>query len=177
MGVWEASLGWHTPPPQNTLSPPPLLCTPFPPERPRLVSWAGRYLTLGTCAHFTPHLPSAVSTKAAGSLTAGCGAFGNLLGSPAPHVTAPRPRPGARHPHLEQHARHRGGPCGAETVVGGAGVLSQDILVPQGDDQRALRALGPAGELEGSESSSAEAEREEHATSLQRNPPPDLTPL
>lgn len=52
-------------------------------------------------------------------------------------------------PHLEQHSGHWGGPCRAKAVVRGAGVFSQSILIPQGNDQRAFCALGPAGELEG----------------------------
>ena len=57
----------------------------------------------------------------------------------------PKPHP---KPHLEQNTGDWGGPCSAKTVVGSAGVFSQCILVPQGDDQGAFWALGPAGELE-----------------------------
>lgn len=72
---------------------------------------------------------------------------------PGVHTTHPQPPgpPLLAHPerHLEQHSGHWGGPCGAQTVVGCAGVLSQGVLIAQGDDQRAFWALGPARELEG----------------------------
>lgn len=54
-------------------------------------------------------------------------------------------------PHLEQHPGHRGGSRSPKTVVGGAGVVTQGILIPQGNDEGAFGAQGPARELEGSD--------------------------
>lgn len=82
--------------------------------------------------HIQSHTPSLPARCPHGAPPAAC---------PPSHAVA---TPG---PHLEQHAGHRGGPCRAQAVVRGAGVLSQRILIAQGDDQRAFRALGPAGEL------------------------------
>lgn len=52
-------------------------------------------------------------------------------------------------PHLEQHSGHRGGSGSTEAVVGSAGIFSQGILIPQGNDEGAFWVLGPARELEG----------------------------
>lgn len=116
----------------------------------------GGYLTLWMwCVPQVPP-PSTISAKTCGmgSDSRCCGHHGKLrLGSHSPHVTAHTPPSAWCHhqglhlqpsdppllahpePHLEQHTGHRGGPCRTQTVVGGAGIFSQDILIPQGNDQ------------------------------------------
>lgn len=80
-------------PPQNTLSPSPLLSTPSPPERPRFMSWTDGVSYFEDVGASRPTSPAPALQKPLGwrLTTAAVPTVGNRLGSPSPHVSTPPP--------------------------------------------------------------------------------------